>query len=65
MSTVPKAAAAEEEFDWIQLSMDLQDPNHEEFTEKLWRKIKANPFVPIGKFDPTKPISSFGHFFKN
>lgn len=39
----------DEEFDWIQLSEDLRDKHFETFPEKFWRKVKANPFVPIGK----------------
>lgn len=50
MTTTPTKTAADgtEEFDWIQLSMDLQDPGKEEFVDKFWRKVKSNPFVPIG-----------------
>lgn len=51
MSEASKATV-EEEFDWFQLSLELQDPNHEEFSEKLWRKVKSNPFVPIGVCQP-------------
>lgn len=57
MSAAPNSVPAEEQFDWIQLSEALQDPNAETFTEKLWRKTKANPFVPIGKFHPKRKIS--------
>lgn len=56
MSNGPKPVA-DDEFDWIQLSLDLQDPNHEEFSEKFWRKVKSNPFVPIGM------LRIFLHFF--
>lgn len=50
MSTTPTKIAVDdaEEFDWIQLSKDLRDPTQEEFTDKFWRKVKSNPFVPIG-----------------
>lgn len=37
-----------DEFDWIQLSTDMAIPN-EGFAEKFVRKVKENPFVPIGK----------------
>lgn len=37
------------EFDWIQLSFDI-DPTHtESFIEKWKRKFEENPFVPIGE----------------
>lgn len=37
------------EFDWIQLSADI-DPNAvETFYEKTKRKFSENPFVPIGE----------------
>lgn len=39
----------EEKFDWIQLSNELQ-PEQQTFIEKLWRKTKDNPLVPIGTF---------------
>lgn len=60
--SVPSKAPIEPEFDWIQLSMDLQDPSAEQFTERLWRKTKSNPFVPIGKFHQTISFSFCADF---
>ena len=37
------------EFDWIQLSADLDPTNNESFLAKWKRKCTENPFVPIGK----------------
>ena len=39
----------EPEFDWLQLHSEIRDQVHEETTqEKFMRKLKDNPFVPIG-----------------
>lgn len=39
----------EEQFDWIQLHNDVRAGLDQETTkEKMLRKIKENPFVPIG-----------------
>lgn len=37
------------EFDWIQLSADLDPTVYETFIEKWSRKFKENPFVPVGE----------------
>lgn len=37
------------EFDWIQLSADLDPSKAETFIAKWKRKFGENPFVPIGK----------------
>lgn len=60
--SAPSKAPIEPEYDWIQLSMDLQDPNVEQFSQKMWRKTKANPFVPIGKFHLTIAFSFCAKF---
>jgi hypothetical protein len=39
----------EEEFDWLQFRRDSDKLNPETFLEKLGRRTKENPFVPIGK----------------
>lgn len=39
------------EFDWIQLSADLDPSKTESFLNKWKRKFGENPFVPIGKCD--------------
>lgn len=44
---VATKVANADEFDWIQLSNDVNE-NPETFTEKLKRKVAENPFVPIG-----------------
>lgn len=37
------------EFDWIQLHKDVRQGQPDETTkERMLRKIKENPFVPIG-----------------
>lgn len=36
------------QFDWIQLSVDLDPSNNESFMAKTKRKFAENPFVPIG-----------------
>jgi|TergutCu122P1_1016479.scaffolds.fasta_scaffold1482682_2 cysteine synthase len=39
----------EPEFDWLQLHNEIHTQVHEETTqEKFMRKLKDNPFVPIG-----------------
>lgn len=38
------------EFDWIQLSADLDPSKAESFLAKWQRKFGENPFVPIGKW---------------
>ena len=39
----------EPEFDWLQLHSEIHTHIHEETTqEKFMRKLKDNPFVPIG-----------------
>lgn len=43
-----KQAYSEDQFDWIQLSADLEPEAIEGFTGKIWRKTKENPFVPVG-----------------
>lgn len=37
------------EFDWIQLSADLDPSKTETFLGKWKRKFGENPFVPVGK----------------
>lgn len=37
------------EFDWIQLSKDLNPVKEETFLGKWKRKFGDNPFVPVGK----------------
>ena len=47
-----KAPFDPDKFDWVQLKADLDGPHkqhNETFTEKLGRKFKENPLVPIGK----------------
>ncbi|KAJ6639679.1 HIG1 domain family member 2A, mitochondrial [Pseudolycoriella hygida] len=39
---------AEEEFDWVQFKKDYAVSNVESKRDKLIRKIKENPLVPIG-----------------
>ncbi|KAI4461344.1 hypoxia-inducbile hig1 -related [Holotrichia oblita] len=36
------------EFDWITLNTDLEGYHMETTKEKMIRKIKENPFVPLG-----------------
>jgi hypothetical protein len=38
------------DLDWIQLRKDYADLTPETSKEKMVRKIKENPLVPIGKF---------------
>lgn len=38
----------EEQFDWVQFKKDYADTNVETQKEKLVRKFKENPLVPIG-----------------
>lgn len=38
------------EFDWIQLSADIDPGNTETFLQKWKRKFEENPFVPIGEY---------------
>lgn len=42
------------EFDWIQLSADLDPSKAESFLDKWKRKFGENPFVPVGKCDVIK-----------
>lgn len=44
------------EFDWIQLSADLDPSKTETFLNKWKRKFAENPFVPIGKCDAINVI---------
>lgn len=37
------------QFDWIQLSADLDPTNQETFIGKWKRKFTENPFVPVGE----------------
>lgn len=37
------------EFDWVQISADLDPSNNETFLAKCQRKFAENPFVPIGE----------------
>lgn len=39
------------EFDWIQLSADIDPGDSETFLAKWKRKFEENPFVPIGEYD--------------
>lgn len=41
-------ATDEEQFDWVQFKKDYADTNVETQKEKLVRKFKENPLVPIG-----------------
>lgn len=38
------------QFDWIQLSADLDPMTDETFLGKWGKKFKENPFVPIGEY---------------
>lgn len=38
-----------ESFDWVEFSQAMQEPE-ESFPEKLWRKTKQNPLVPLGEY---------------
>lgn len=38
------------QFDWVQLSADLDPTKNETFLGKTRRKFAENPFVPIGKY---------------
>lgn len=40
----------EVEFDWIQLSAELDPFGNESFLGKCKRKFGQNPFVPVGKY---------------
>lgn len=42
---------SDEQLEWIVLKKQLNDGHHREETqkEKLFRKVKDNPMVPIGK----------------
>jgi hypothetical protein len=49
MSDVFDQREKEPEFDWLQLHSEIHAQVHEETTqEKFMRKLKDNPFVPIG-----------------
>jgi len=51
MSNKIQVSLPEEELDWIQLRQDLGPIAEVETTkEKLQRKIKENPLVPLGEF---------------
>ncbi|KAL1122816.1 hypothetical protein AAG570_003142 [Ranatra chinensis] len=41
-------AKEEPEFDWLQFRRASDELNPETFSEKLMRRTKENPFVPIG-----------------
>lgn len=47
MSETPKPENVE--FDWIQLSSDIDPTKTETFLQKTIRKFGENPFVPVGK----------------
>lgn len=50
MSNKIEVSLPEEELDWIQLRQDLGPVAEVETTkEKLQRKIKENPLVPLGE----------------
>lgn len=38
------------QFDWVQLSADLDPATKETFLAKTQRKFAENPFVPIGEY---------------
>lgn len=38
------------QFDWVQLSADLDPSKNETFMAKTQRKFTENPFVPIGEY---------------
>lgn len=38
------------QFDWVQLSADLDPAKNEYFLAKTKRKFAENPFVPIGEY---------------
>lgn len=44
------ATTDDEQFDWVQFKKDYAVSNVESKKEKLMRKIKENPLVPIGKW---------------
>lgn len=50
---VEHAGTSQETFDWLQIKKEIgstaDTENTESGQEKLWRKVKENPFVPIGK----------------
>ncbi|XP_073997974.1 HIG1 domain family member 2A, mitochondrial [Rhodnius prolixus] len=49
---VEHAGTSQETFDWLQIKKEIgstaDTENTESGQEKLWRKVKENPFVPIG-----------------
>lgn len=51
MTTPVQAPAVEPELDWIQLRKEFGSVQVETTKEKLARKIKENPLVPIGKHE--------------
>ncbi|XP_016998597.1 HIG1 domain family member 2A, mitochondrial [Drosophila takahashii] len=59
MSNKIQVALPEEELDWIQLRQDLGPVAEVETTkEKLQRKIKENPLVPLGCLATTAALTA-------
>lgn len=50
------------ELDWIQLRKDM-GPIGENFADKFMRKVKENPVVPVGKFQPKDCLHSHKTLF--
>ncbi|KAH8266451.1 hypothetical protein KR026_002525 [Drosophila bipectinata] len=62
MSKKTNIPLSDEELDWVQLRQDLGPIAEVETTkEKLQRKIKENPLVPIGKRRRFLVLSSLGY----
>lgn len=57
-----KTPDSSEQFDWIQLSNDVQGTKHEGFADKFTRKVMENPFVPIGEKYFNVQVRVFGIF---
>lgn len=57
-----KTPDSSEQFDWIQLSNEVQGIKHEGFADKFTRKVMENPFVPIGKNYFNGQVGIFGIF---
>ena len=50
MENVEKPGPPEAELEWIQLRQDFGDLMPETTKEKMLRKIKENPLVPLGLY---------------
>ncbi|XP_067635620.1 HIG1 domain family member 2A, mitochondrial [Eurosta solidaginis] len=58
-------ALPDEDLDWIQMRQDLASLHGESFKEKLTRKIKENPVVPIGCLATVGALAYGLHSFRN